>query len=220
MKSKIFYTNTYEHLQAEVMKYLNSRPDFLTISTANSTRAAGDAIESLIKLGFKQILGDLCSSYSTNFARRSMEDLAFEDKDGFKYAVDVKTHRTDTKFNMPNLTSVQRLSKFYENDFNYFVLLMVSYTVEQNKVIVSSVRFVPIEFIGWDCLTVGALGWGQIQISNSNRVVVNAGYSRKEWMSQLCDFLLVFYPKEMTKISKRITYFEKVKDFWLAKDDI
>ncbi len=45
-----------------------------------------------------------------------MADLAFQDQQGFYYVVDVKTHRTDTKFNMPNLTSVERLARFYEDD--------------------------------------------------------------------------------------------------------
>lgn len=40
-----------------------------------------------------------------------MADIAFKDRDDFYYVVDVKTHREDTKFNMPNLTSVERLAR-------------------------------------------------------------------------------------------------------------
>jgi hypothetical protein len=78
---------------------------------------------------------------------------------------------------------------------------------------------VPIEFLGWDCLTIGALGWGQIQIANSNYITVNPQYSRKEWMLELCDVLLEFYPKEITKINDRIGYFKQVQELWLAKPD-
>lgn len=39
-----------------------------------------------------------------------MADLAFTDKEGIYSVVDVKTHREDTRFNMPNLTSVERLA--------------------------------------------------------------------------------------------------------------
>lgn len=95
-----------------------------------------------------------------------MADLAFTDKDDFYYVVDVKTHRLDTKFNMPNLTSVERLARFYEDDKNYFVILKVNYKVKGLKIIIEKVIFVPIEFLSWDCLTIGALfGFG----SNSNR---------------------------------------------------
>lgn len=148
-----------------------------------------------------------------------MADLAFRDQDNFYYTVDVKTHRTSTDFNMPNLTSVERLARFYEDDLNYFVLLLVSYHVEETTVLVTNVKFIPIEFLGWDCLTVGALGWGQIQISNSNRITINDNYSRKIWMIELCDFMLEFYPKEIAKIGKRISRFQTVKEYWQNKPE-
>jgi hypothetical protein len=66
--------------------------------------------------------------------------------------VDVKTHREDTKFNMPNLTSVERLARFYEDDSNYFVLLLIRYGIEHTTIQVKHVDFVPIEFLDWDCL--------------------------------------------------------------------
>jgi len=59
---------------------------------------------------------------------------------------------------MPNLTSVERLARLYEDDTNYFVVLMVTYEIDKLKARVSGVLFVPVEFLGWDCLTIGALG--------------------------------------------------------------
>jgi hypothetical protein len=179
----------------------------------------GDAIEGILSDSFDTLLGDLCDEYSANFARRAMADIAFKDVDGFYYVVDVKTHRTDTKLNMPNLTSVERLARFYEDDADYFVLLMVSYHLEETQALITQVRFVPIEFLGWDCLTIGALGWGQIQIANSNRITVNPQYSRKKWMLELCDVMLEFYPKEIVKIGERIERFRRIQEFWLAKPD-
>ena len=143
-----------------------------------------------------------------------MADLAFEDVAGLYYVVDVKTHRLSTKFNMPNLTSVERLARFYEDDKNYFVLLMIDYEIDGLRAVIENVTFVPIEFLEWDCLTIGALGWGQIQIANSNRVSVNPLSSRKKWMIELCDTLLDFYPKEIAKIDKRIAHFRKIRTKW------
>ncbi len=219
MKSKLFHTNEYLTVQNRVKDLLNSSPDFLSKSTAQSPRAAGDAIESVLSASFNEILGPVCAEYSAGFARRAMADLAFKDPDGLYYIVDVKTHRMDTKFNMPNLTSVERLSRFYEDDSNFFTLLMVSYSVDGVRASVSDVKFVPIEFLGWDCLTIGALGWGQIQIANSNSVSINAGYSRKKWMLEFCVVMLAFYPREVAKIGDRATRFEQVRDFWRRKDD-
>lgn len=146
-----------------------------------------------------------------------MADLAFTDKDDFYYVVDVKTHRLDTRFNMPNITSVERLSRFYEDDKNYFCMLKVNYKVEDPKVIIDKITFVPIEFISWDCLTLGTLGWGQIQIANANTVTLMPKNKRKNWMIEMCDNLLDFYPKEILKINERMDHFEKVKKYWQNK---
>ncbi len=219
MKSEIFYSDTRKQIESRTMEFLNSQEEFLSTTTASSTRAVGDAMQNLLEASFDAILGNLSATYSANFARRAMADLAFEDKQGFYYVVDVKTHRTDTKFNMPNLTSVERLARFYEDEKNYFVLLLVSYHLEETRALITGVKFIPIEFLGWDCLTIGALGWGQIQIANSNYITVNADYSRRTWMLEMCDSLLEFYPKEIAKIGNRITYFEKVKQEWLSKPE-
>ena len=219
MKSKIFYSKQYETLQAAIFKLINEQPDFLTSQTASSPRAAGDAIQGVISDKFKAVLGDVCTEYSAEFARRAMADLAFKDRDGLYYIVDVKTHRLGTAFNMPNLTSVERLARFYEDDANYFVVLVVQYEVDGVKVRARTVHFLPIEFLAWGCLTVGALGWGQIQIANANTITVNPGYSRKAWMLELCDIMLEFYPKEIAKIGDRVAYFEKVKERWANRKE-
>jgi len=198
---------------------LNGQKDFLSARTLNSPRAVGDAIENIIADNFQKILGDLVGEYSSSFARRAMADLAFTDKEGFYYVVDVKTHRLDTKFNMPNLTSVERLSRFYEEDVNYFLLLKIDYQIEGTKAVIKHVTFAPIEFFDWDCLTIGALGWGQIQIANANVVNLIPKNSRKKWMLELCDTLFEFYPKEIGKITERIDHFKKIRKFWEKKKE-
>ena len=117
MRSQLFHDGSHTTIQRKIKEFLNEQGDFLSASTAQSTRAVGDAIEGILADNFQEILGpELCSNYSANFARRAMADLAFEDREKFYYIVDVKTHRLSTKFNMPNLTSVQRLARFYEDD--------------------------------------------------------------------------------------------------------
>jgi len=148
-----------------------------------------------------------------------MADLAFTDPDGLYYIVDVKTHRLETHFNMPNLTSVERLARFYEDDKNYFVVLVVQYSIGGTKVTVSAARFVPIEFLAWDCLTIGALGWGQIQIANANVININERYSRRKWMIELCETMLAFYPREIGKIEHRMDYFKRLRRIWTKKSE-
>lgn len=219
-KSQIFYGNRRrEEIEKKLKKFLNDQTNFLSARTINSPRAVGDAIENIIAENFKNILGDLVGEYSSSFARRAMADFAFTDKDGFYYIVDVKTHRLDTKFNMPNLTSVERLSRFYEEDINYFALLKIDYKTNDTQVKIAKVTFAPIEFFDWDCLTIGALGWGQIQIANANVIKIVPKNSRKKWMLELCDTMLRFYPKEIEKIGERIDHFKKIRKIWEKKSE-
>ena len=220
MKSSFFYDRHNENVASSIKAYLNSAPTFLSEQTAPSTRATGDAIQDLIAGEFDSLLGEWCQEYSSDFARRAMADVAFRDNEDFYCIVDVKTHREGTRFNMPNLTSVERLSRFYEDDKNIFSLIMVRYALDGNRVAISDVLFQPIEFLSWECLTIGALGWGQIQISDSNRIVVNHGHSRKEWMLTLCEAMFEFYPREILKIEERIERFRNVKTFWDQKRDV
>ena len=221
MKSQIFHTDAYKKIQGKVKSFLNAYPDFLSADTVSSTRATGDAIQHILAQNFESIIGESSKEYSAKFARRAMADLAFLDRGGLYCVADVKTHRLGTRFNMPNLTSVQRLARFYEDDKNYYTVLMVTYNVVSGlRIRVEKVHFVPVEFLSWDCLMIGALGWGQIQIANANRIIINHAYSRKKWMLELCDVLFEFYPREIEKLKDRIEYFRKIKREWEQKTDI
>lgn len=220
MRSKLFTNENYTFIENNVLNLINETVDIVGIGSLTSTRAIGDAIQGLLEIKFPELLPkDILQNYSSAFARRSMADFAFEDVDGFYYVVDNKTHNLGTDFNMPNLTSVERLSRFYEDDNNYFTLLTVAYTVVDNSIEAKHCNFVPIEHLDWSCLTVGALGWGQIQIANSNNIIINREQTRRTWMLKLCEKLAVFYPKEIAKITKRITHFEKIREHWLNHPD-
>lgn len=218
-RSKLFYSDKHQQIAEEIKTLINTQPDFLSARSASSTRAVGDALQDLLAENFNQVLGDICQKYSSAFARRAMADLAFKDTDDIYYMVDVKTHRKEAGFHMPNLTSVERLARFYEDDSNYFVVLLISYSITGTQVVAEDVHFLPIEFLSWRCLTIGALGWGQIQIANSERLVIVEGYSRRQWMLDFCDRLLEFYPREMGKITDRIDHFRKIREFWESKEE-
>lgn len=220
MKSNFYYQGQHRKVASEIKEYLNSLDSFLSPQTARSPRAVGDALETLVAEKFETFLGEWCSEYSNEFARRAMADMAFTDIEGFYSVIDVKTHRENTRFNMPNLTSVERLARLYESDSNVFSLIMIKYSIEGTVLEVSDVLFSPIEFLDWDCLTVGALGWGQIQIANSNDIRTVELHSRKRWMLQLCDVMMDFYPREIGKIRERIQRFEEVRGYWEGKEDI
>lgn len=216
--NKVLNHHTLQYLENRLLEDLSKNTFFQQKRIMNSPRAMGDAVQDVIgELLPKCLPEGILSEFSADFARRAMADLAFTDVDDNYYLIDVKTHNTTTQFNMPNLTSVHRLSRFYEDDRNYFIILLVEYAVQDDVLEFTSVQFVPIEHLQWSCLTIGALGWGQIQIANANIIDVDRAYTRKDWMLSLCDQLDVFYPKEIAKITDRLDYFKKVRTYWENK---
>ena len=213
-QSRILEEQTLRGVESAVKGIVEREEGVLTANTSASTRAAGDAIQRVVSNRFESLLGPDVSTFVPDLPRRAMADFTFSDASGTRFLVDVKTHRVDTAFNMPNLTSVKRLIDLYEDSDVYFMVLMIRYRVEDSRIRVASVHFTPIEWIDWDCLTIGALGWGQIQIADSARVVVNRRLSRQQWMTQLCEALLRFYPTEINKIRKRIEFVELARRRW------
>jgi len=214
MKSKLFLTENRTNIENTIINLLNSN-QLMNRNTVNSPRAVGDAVQDFLENNISQCLpSKLVTNINTSFARRSMADLAFEDTNKNYYIVDIKTHNINTNFNMPNLTSVERLARFYGDIKNYFILLMVSYTIEKDSLLFKNCKFIPIEYLDWSCLTLGALGWGQIQIANSNIIKIDYENTKKKWMLQLCDTLDLFYPNEVSKITKRIEHFKNIRKYW------
>lgn len=193
--------------------------NLLNRNTVNSTRAVGDAVQTFLSRdrGLRTCFpAGFIDKFESEFERRSMEDMAFSSGNHY-FAVDCKTHNRNTVFNMPNLISVRRLANFYMNDTNVFCLLIVEYTVDGTKIEYNNCYFKPIESFSWDCLTLGALGWGQIQIANSNKLYFNDDVDRKSWMLELCNRIDEFYVEEIGKIGERREWFDNIRQYWSNK---
>ncbi|WP_432633721.1 hypothetical protein [Brachyspira sp.] len=210
--------NLISSFKSDILKSLNSEfVKKIKYDNSITPRIVGDLAEGFIKKIFSNSLPkDIGTFINEELGRRAMADFAFNDIYNNYIVVDVKAHNKNTKFNMPNITSVERLSKFYyKNDNNIFSLLMVSYDKNTNKF--SDIYFIPIEYLDWSCLNIGALGWGQIQIANYNNKIINKNQTKKEWMLNMIKSLKEFYPKEIDKIHERLKYFESIEKYWRSK---
>ena len=199
----------FSDLESEIIRFLSDHESFI-VSEAfqRSTRGVGDAIEDLIVKNLGDIASNISDVTHTDFSRRAMEDVALE-SDGNYYAIDIKTHRLSTKFNMPNLTSVKRLMDFYEERSNYFTVAMIEYNLSDSGELADLYATVePIEHFSWECLRIGALGWGQIQFRNASDIVVNTSQTRKEWLKLFTSRLREHYAGEKEKIEERLEYIE------------
>lgn len=185
----------------------------------SSPRSIGEAVQKyLAEDGLVKVLAEYEIDVNAKFGRRAIEDMAFKDSDDNYYAVDVKTHNLDTDFNRPNLISVNKLATFYKKDNkNIFCVLLVSYHTKNGAIEFSKCYFKRIESFDWKCLTIGALGWGQIQIANANNLLFTKQINRKMWMLKLCNRLNSFYSNEITKTKKRKSEFKSIKKYWEAQ---
>lgn len=190
------------------------RAELVTTAGAESTRAAGDAIQRVVSEALPELLSDITGVWVQDLSRRAMADSRVGNKDGEIADFDVKTHRSGTAFNRPNIISVRRLADFYEQDGNTFVVVLVSYSVDRGRLSFDSVRSFPVEWIAWHCLTIGLLGWGQLQITNTPALEVIETQSRSEWMLELCERMFAFYPREIEKAKERLEFFRRTREMW------
>ena len=197
---------TFEYTLLQELKNDNSG-FFSNEGHINEPRVVAENVQEMCKRKFASCfqVGVIMQDLSDELTRRSMGDICVVDAENFCYNIDVKTHNLSTDFNMPNLTSIDRLSKYYSpSNTNYFFLvLLVEYTLTEIGVIFKSVKLFPIESLSWDCLQIEALGKGQIQIRNANDIVINANYTRKQWMSELYNRANAYYDKVVQKARER-----------------
>lgn len=202
-----------DNIEQNLLNYLNKHAQ--TIVHTFSPRIVGDALQAFIGEHLSMCFPkEFSTKFETDFERRSMEDMAFYDNENNYYAIDVKTHDIDSHFSMPNLISMQRLARFYRNSTNTFCILLVEYKVVDTHLEYTKCYFKPIEYFSWTCLTLGALGWGQIQIANARNIIFNTTPSRKTWMLSLCDAASLFYDNEIGKIAERKVWFTREREFW------
>lgn len=68
----------------------NNATDIVSGSSLSSPRAVGDAVQDYLGcIGLATVLSNYGIDVSSEFGRRSMEDMAFQDTNGNYYAVDV-----------------------------------------------------------------------------------------------------------------------------------
>ena len=136
-------------------------------------------------------------------SKRSIEDVGLITRDYDNIKIDIKTHDSESDLSMPNLISISRIKKFYENDKNLLLYVFVKYHTDNNSIHISEVIVKSIEQIDWGCLTIGNLGKGQLQITNMNDISFNDFLSRKDWMERLSYDVIIYYRSLINKIETK-----------------
>lgn len=134
---------------------------------------------------------------------RAIEDVQIKDKNQL-YKVDVKSHFLDADFSMPNLVSVDRIRRFYEDENNHILYVFIDYSTDNETTTIENVIVCFIEELDWDILAIQNLGKGQLQIKNMKNGLSFTDIGREAWIETLKVKVKLFYENQLEKISKYI----------------
>ena len=179
-----------------------------TVFPLVSPRVAGDSVQQWVSDILKEYFRkkDVEFTPSEKLGRVSMADCIVK-VNGETHYVDIKTHCKSGTFSAPNLVSIKRLYKFLTaNQNNYFDILVVDYTIAGNQIHFDNVHFVPIDSINWDCLRIGNLGNGQIQLKDAS-VIIAQQIKRSDWLTTMQANIAAFYIKQQNKIRKEFKFY-------------
>ena len=146
--------------------------------------------------------------YSEPESVRSIDDFQLK-FDNHTYFIDVKTHDKDRDFSMPNLISTERLYKLYQDPNVTFGIAIIDYKeaslFANGYKQITNTKYIPIENISWESLSIQNLGHGQIQITNLNKGIKTFNGTRKQWMNQFTVEMIKYHDKLEAKLKERKT---------------
>jgi hypothetical protein len=153
--------------------------------------------EQIIKIDNKELIIEQSKT------KKSLEDVQIKNNQEL-YKIDIKTHDLNSDFSMPNLISVDRLKKFYEDENNHLMYIIISYTTNNNITQIKNIEIRYIEELSWEILGIQNLGKGQLQIKNMNNELIFVEPNREEWINTLKQNMIKFYKKQIIKTQKLI----------------
>ena len=222
MKSRFYYEGHHKFVATSIKQFVNSAKDFIPAKTTRNPEIVGFTLKFLLSNTFKGLLDKWCDEYHNAGKSEypNMADLAFTDLEGFYSAIRLNSHKLGTDSDKVNLLSVERLMQFYESDTNVFAVMVINYEVNKTFLEVSDVVFVPIEFLNWKCLNINAFNSGNIQIANSENILLDIKKSRKQWMLQMFDTVMDIDSHNNFETKEKVQEFERGREYWENKEDI
>ena len=181
----------------------NNLPKEVTYESGLMQRGIADLIESRasdIILNLKH--QSIKESYEAK-SKRSIEDVGLVTTEYDDIKIDIKTHDSDSDLSMPNLISISRIKKFYENDRNLLLYVFVKYVTHGRLIQILDTKVKAIEQFNWECLTIGNLGKGQLQVKNMDEISFQSHMTRKDWMERLSCDVIIYYQSLIKKIQTK-----------------
>ncbi|MDR3625482.1 MAG: hypothetical protein P4L45_01535 [Ignavibacteriaceae bacterium] len=218
MGNDILNNQKFLPVERKIKDYLNSL-NLEDIGITETVRTIGDKIPEILSSVIESYLNELSKEFKYTHSGKSIANFEFIDAEDNHYFINVVTHCMDKKMSRPNLTSVKRLFNLYIDNRNYFIILLIDYYKSRKTDFVSSVKFIPIEYISIDSLGFGALGTGQIQIKKANEIIIRE-QNREDWMLMFTGSLIDFYYKLILTTKERIAETLTINEDWKHRKEL
>jgi hypothetical protein len=170
-------------------------------------RTVGDLIESKIVEIIKSAENDLISEKILARGKKSIEDVTIV-SNGVKFFLDPKTRNVNSKFSMPNLTSIEKLKKLYNSSVDELIYIFVDYKISENIIIIEDVKSYFLWELDSSILGVGNLGNGQLQIKDAKKEIVIFDKDKDEWFLEFKKLVRKFLLKRLEKIQQQLLEWE------------
>jgi hypothetical protein len=121
-KAKLLLSNS---IKEYIEKTLKDNLQNFELVNGGQQRTVGDIIESQVVQIMLNSNNDLISETRKARSKKSIEDVTIISKDETFY-IDPKTHDVNSKFSMPNMTSINKIRKLFVSDDKELIVGLVN----------------------------------------------------------------------------------------------
>ena len=165
-------------------------------------RTIGDLVEKKVIEIVLQNQSPIINEVKLSTGKKSMEDVSVV-SNGVTYMLDPKSHNVDSEFSMPNLSSISRIKKLFDNDKKEMMYVFVDYKIDGQVVRIEDIKVLYLWELDMSMLGIGALGKGQLQIKNLNKELVISDEGKQIWYGKLKTQVKEYLVKQIKKIEKQ-----------------
>ena len=165
-------------------------------------RTIGDLVEKKVIEIVLQNQSPIINEVKLSTGKKSMEDVSVL-SNGVTYMLDPKSHNVESEFSMPNLSSISRIKKLFDNDKREMMYVFVDYKIDGQVVRIEDIKVLYLWELDMSMLGIGALGKGQLQIKNLNKELVISDEGKQIWYGKLKTQVKEYLAKQIKKIEKQ-----------------
>ena len=195
-------TESQQNIKNHLTELITENLQDFDLVDGGQQRTIGDLVEKKVIEIILQNQNPIINEVKLSTGKKSMEDVSVV-SDGVTYMLDPKSHNVDSEFSMPNLSSISRIKKLFDNDKKEMMYVFVDYKIDGQVVKIEDIKVLYLWELDMSMLGIGALGKGQLQIKNLNKELVISDEGKQIWYGKLKTQVKEYLAKQIKKIEKQ-----------------